>query len=309
MDIQVQKLNCDKCGNIHEIELDFDLLTENQKKGIEPILNNFICPDIYLMYKVLGFAFDTRVNSLKPDIPKKQQEHVLATFKHQWGESDFDKKIERYIKLDLVYIGITEEYYELLQPIISSYCCGYFYPAMTSAGALGERILNRLVIKLRDYFKSSKHYKKIYRKDSFDQWELPTNILKDWGVISNEVANLFLKLKQYRNDSIHYNEGYDFEHNSHDAIKTLAKVIDLQFNYISRTDLFWVFDAPGEILLRTDKVDIPFVKEFVLPHCALIGPYCEPMATPPVKTKEYPLKPFTDEKFIELRKNKDKKKN
>lgn len=306
MNIRVQEFDCDKCGKTHEIEVDFDLLTEGQKQGIEPILNNFICPNIYLMYRVLGFAFDARVNSLKASIPDKQKEGLLNSFKSQWGESDFDKKIERYIKLDLAYIGIPEEYYELLQPIISSYCCGYFYPAMTSAGALGERILNRLILKLRDYYKTSKHYKKIYRKDSFDQWEYPVEVLKDWGVITEEVANLFLDLKQYRNDSIHYNEGYDFEKNSHDAIKVLANIIDLQFNYMSRKDLFWIFIVPGEILLRTEKIDNPFVKEFVLPHCLLIGPYCEPTATPPIKTKKYPLMPFSDEEFINLRKNKDK---
>ncbi len=306
MDIQIQKLNCDRCGKVHEIEIDFDSLTEGQKKGIEPVLNSFICPNIYLMYKVLNFSFDARVNNLREHIPDKHKETLLNDFKSQWGERDFNIKIERYIKLDLAYIGISEEYYDLLQPVISSYCCGYFYPAMTSAGALGERILNRLILNLRDYYKSSKHYKKIYRKDSFDQWEYPIEVLKDWDVITEDVANLFLKLKQYRNDSIHYNEGYNFEKNSHDAIKTLANIIDLQFNYIKRRDLFWSFDVPGEILLRTEKVNVPFVKEFVLPHCALIGPYCEPTATPPVKTKEYPLKPFSDKEFIELRRNKDK---
>lgn len=306
MDIKIQKYDCDKCGKLHEIEIDFDLLTENQKRGVDPVLNNFICPNIYLMYRVLNFSFDARVNSLREHIPDKHKEVMLNDFRIQWGEKDFDSKIARYIKLDLAYIGISEEYYELLQPIISSYCCGYFYPAMTSAGALGERILNRLIIKLRDYYKSSKHYKKIYRKDSFDQWEYPVEVLKDWDVISEEVADLFLNLKQYRNDSIHYNEGYDFEKNSHNAIKTLANIINLQFNYMTRNDLFWVFDVPGEILLKTEKINIPFIKEFVLPHCVLIGPYCEPTTNPPVKTKKYPLKPFSDEEFIELRKNRAK---
>ena len=46
MDIQIQKLNCDRCGKVHEIEIDFDSLTEGQKKGIEPVLNSFICPNV-----------------------------------------------------------------------------------------------------------------------------------------------------------------------------------------------------------------------------------------------------------------------
>lgn len=307
MDIRIQQYDCNKCGKIHKIEIDFDLLNENQKKGLEPILNNYICPNIYLMYRIVNFSFDLTVNSLKGGFPKETIELIIKQFKDKWGESNFDEKLDRFKNLDLAYLGIPEEYFDLLQEISSSYYCGSFYPAMTSAGALGERILNRLIIKLRDYYKSSKHYKNIYRKNSFDQWELPIKVLKDWNVITEEVSELFLKLKEYRNYSIHYNEGYDFEFNSHDAIKTLARIIDLQFNYINREDLFWIFDVPGEIWLKSDKIEDPFVKEFILPHCLRCGPFCEPIATPPIKSKKYPLKPFTDEEFIELRKNRNTK--
>jgi hypothetical protein len=78
---------------------------------------------------------------------------------------------------------------------------------------------------------------------------------------------------------------------------------------MNRKDLFWVFDVPGEILLRTEVINNPFVIEFVIPHCILIGPYCEPLADPPIKTQAFPLKPLTDEKFIELRKNKKNTRN
>lgn len=306
MDIKKYKINCDKCGILHEVEIDFDLLSESQKRWMTPVLDNFICPNIYLMHRVLGYAFDATVNNLKPDIPDAHKQEIKKHLENKWWANDFDKKIERFIKLDLSFIGVPDEYYHLLQPIISSYCCGYFYPAMTSAWALWERILNRLLIKLREYYKKSKHYKKIYNKRSFDKWEYPIEVLKDWWVISDEVAKLFLKLKKYRNDSIHYNEGYDFENNSHAAIKILAQIIDSQFNYMSRKDLFWVFDIPGEIWLKTDVVEMPFVKEFILPHCSLLWPYCEPNSSPPKSWDTFPLKPFSDEEFINLRKNKTK---
>jgi len=304
VDIRKKELNCERCNGVHEVEIDFDLLNDWQKQGIEPVLENFICPNLYLMYRVLSMAFDATVNNLKPDIPDKNKEDIKNQLKDSWGANDFDKKIERFIKLDLAFICFPDEYYHLLKPIISSYACGYFYPAMTSAWALGERILNRLIIKLKDYYKTSKHYKKVYNKQSFDQWDYPIEVLKDWWVISEEVASRFLKLKQYRNDSIHYNEGYNFEDNAYDAIKTLANIIDLQFNYLNRKDLFWVFDVPGEIWVKTEAIENPFVKEFILPHCSLLGPYCEPHASPPKKWTFFPLKPFSDSEFIKLRKNK-----
>ena len=310
MDIRKQKYNCDKCGQTHLIEIDFDKLTDEQRRGQTPIMDNFICPNIVLMYRVLDFVIDTRAGALKSfrELKLKDQELGIRNyFKREWGELNFEEKLDRFINLDLSYIGVPEEYYDLLQPIISAYCCGYYYPAMTSAGALGERIMNRLIIKLRSYYKKSRYYNKVWKKQSFEQWDFPVKVLKEWKVISKEVAGLFLKLKKYRNDSIHYNKDYDFETNSHDAIKILAKIIDAQFNYMNRKDLFWVFDVPGEILLRTEVIDDPYVREFVIPHCVQIGPCCEPTASPPVKSTKFPLKPFSDEEFIELRKNKSQK--
>ena len=306
MDIRVQTLDCDRCGQQHKIEIDYSKLSKAQVEGREPVLTNFICPNIALMYRVVSFVLDTRVSILKQSMLSGQHQMIADSLKEEWGGSDFDLKLKRFIDLDLAFIGIPEEYYKHLWPVVSAYCCGYFYPAMTSAGALGERILNRLIIKTRLYYKSSAHYKKIYNKESFDQWDLPIQILTEWRVISDKVADKFNILKKHRNDSTHYNDGYDFELNSHEAVKALAAIINLQFNYIQRKDLFWVFDVPGEIWLRSSKTNDPFVIEFILPNCIQLTPYCEPMATPPIKGVNTPLKPLSDEQFIESRNSRSK---
>lgn len=298
-------LHCDRCGQYHEVEIDLSKLTKDQLKGREPALD-FMCPDVVLMYRALSFNLDTRVTIFKSTTLKEEQNRLSDQLKDEWGAFDFENKLRRYIDLDLAFLGIPEEYYDLLWPVISAYCCGLFYPAMTSAGSLGERILNRLILKTRTHFKSSKHYKKIWNKDSFEQWDSILKILKDWQIISDTVEDLFLELKNYRNDSIHYNDGYDFDTNSHKAVKALAKIIDLQFNYTQRKDLFWVFDVPGEIWLRSKMVNDPFVKEFIIPHCALLSPFCEPLANPPIKGTNTPLKPLSDEEFIEIRKSRGK---
>ena len=303
MDKRTLTLNCERCGGQHEVEIDFDALTDGQCSGKEPVVD-FLCPDVALMHRVFGFALDTRARILNNDNIKDSHDGITQGLKEEWGVQEFPIKLKRFKDLNLSFLGIPEEYYGLLWNVVSSYCCGQFYPAMTSSGALGERILNRLLIKTRDYFKSSPHYKKIYRKDSFDNWDAPIEILRDWEVISENVADAFSRLKKYRNDSIHYKDGYDFESNSHDAVAALADIINGQFNYETRSDLLWVFNVPGEILVRSSKSDDPFVKEFILPHCALVSPYCEPTADPPIKGKCTPLKPLSDEEFIKLRKEK-----
>lgn len=299
-------MNCDRCGRQHQIKIDFSKLSKNQIEGREPLLN-FICPDMALMYRVMAFALDTTVNIFKQEGLIAQKSEIEKSLRAEWGELDFASKLKRFVQLDLSFLGIPEEYYNLLRPVVASYCCGYFYPAITSAGALGERILNRLIIKLRGHFKSSKHYKKIWNKDSFDQWDLPISILNDWGIISAAVKSAFQRLQKYRNESIHYNEGYDFESNSHDAVKALADIINGQFNYMNRKDLFWIFDMPGEIWVRSTVVNDPFIKEFVLPHCLQLTPFDEPTANPPIRGTNVPLKPLSDEDFIKARNSRNKK--
>ncbi|MGE4545308.1 MAG: hypothetical protein AB7D06_14460 [Pedobacter sp.] len=304
MDIRTQTFNCDRCNQQHKIEIDFDQLTQRQREGKDPVLSNFVCPNIALMYRVFNLALDTRVRLLNNESMRGHYDHISNGLKAEWGEQGFPEKLSRFKELNLSFLGIPEEYYSFLWDIVSSYCCGRYYPAMTSAGALGERILNRLIIKTREYFKSSSHYKKIYKKDSFDQWDYPVLVLKEWGVISSKVAEIFLILKSFRNDSIHYNDNYDFEKNAEAAVRALSEIIDLQFNYEKRKDLLWVFDVPGEIWVKSEAVNQPFVKEFILPHCALITPYCEPTATPPIRGKNTPLKPLSDQEFMEARKKK-----
>ncbi|PQJ11959.1 hypothetical protein CJD36_009205 [Flavipsychrobacter stenotrophus] len=302
MNIQLLTIVCSDCNKTHEINIDIDTLTEAQIKGTEQFSAKFTCPEIAVMYKVIGVVFDFTVNNLKDNSPQHVRDSIANQLKEEWGGLDFEDKLQRFIKLNHAFYGTPDEYYQLLRPIVSSYCCGNFYPSITSAGALGERILNRLVLKTRDYFKSSQYYDLSIQKSS--NWPTLIKALIEWKVISEDIGDAFTKLKKYRNDSIHYNAGYDFEGNSYEAIKLLLEIVDKQFNYLNRKDLFWAFDCPGEVLVRTSALSDPFVKEFVLPYCRLITPFCEPMATPPIRGKNTPLKPLSDEDFIKIRSSK-----
>ena len=256
------------------------------------------------MYRIMNFALDTRSGLLNQGDVGNAHESIIQGLKQQWGERDFDTKLERFRKLGLSFFGIPDEYYDLLRQIVDAYCCGQFYPAMTGAGALGERILNRLILKTRNYYRTTPEYKTIYRKKSFDQWEKPIEVLETWGVIAPVVADAFRRLKVHRNDSIHYRDGYPFAENAKSAVFELFEVINGQFNYSKREDLFWVFTVSGEIWLRTDKEDDPFVKEFVLPHCAWLSAYCQPTQDGLVMGEQAPLAPLSDEEFLAARRQK-----
>jgi uncharacterized protein YutE (UPF0331/DUF86 family) len=291
------KLNCDAYGKEHVVkksELDF---TDDNGTFYS------VCPDVARMYQVVNYYVDTRSNILRHEqMDKKTKTEIVEGLKDDFGSQDFQEKLDRYIDLEFSLLGIPEEYPGLLNQIISAYSSGYYYPAITASGALGERILNRLILKTRDYFKSDSEYKKIHNKKSFDNWDKTISFLERNGVILSEVAKLFKQLEKYRNDSIHYNDGYNFKENSKLAVKNILEIIDKQFNYINRKDLFWVFNVPGEIFVKSEVIDKPFIKEFVLDKCEYITPYHKRESDTFVLNKVAPLAPLSDEEFIKLRK-------
>ena len=141
-------LTCTVCGLRHSIEVDVNSLSHAQKSGIAPVLDNFVCPSAARMYRVTSYAFDLRVNSLNLPATDSLSIGIVAGLAKEWGENDIDQKVRRYKELGLAFLGIPEEYYKLQWEVVSSYCCGQYFPSMTSAGSLAERILNRLILKI-----------------------------------------------------------------------------------------------------------------------------------------------------------------
>lgn len=76
---------------------------------------------------------------------------------------------------------------------------------MVGACTLAERILNHLVIDLREFYRGTPEYRKVLRKDSFDDWRIPIDTLESWGVLLLQAASEFRSLMLLRHRSIHFN--------------------------------------------------------------------------------------------------------
>src|SRR5205823_4301416 len=113
--------------------------------------------------------------------------HLQAAY----GIEDFDAKFRRWKNIAYPTLGIIDEYPKKIEQIINSYTMDYVYPAVTSACCLAERILNRLVLRCRAHFKAHPEYKKIYRKDSFDDWGVMLNVIEQWQLIPPKAIELF----------------------------------------------------------------------------------------------------------------------
>ena len=256
---------CPHCEEIHEHKLPSEILLEVRNTI------NICCPKIKRLPRFTRFYFD-----LTPNIPKKAgeviSEEVKEKLKRELGEDQIDDKYLRWEEISKANIWILEEFNQFLDEIIKAYIQGYYYISITGACCLTERLLNRLIIKLKDHNKKSPLYKKIYDKEKqIQNWDTLKEVLEDWGILNEEQLSICKKLHRYRNDTVHYIPEYDFKSAAPTVIKLTTKLIDSIFSVFERKDIFNIFIIPGEIWVKECMIADPFVKEFILPCCSMAG--------------------------------------
>lgn len=254
------KIKCPICQCNHSLSI-----SPEQASGKVPIV--ILCPNLDRRYRLMNFFIDTTRNMFLNLALQKEANEYKDHMRLILGENDFNQKFERWLKIEYPPIGLIEEYPEKIQEIINAYSSGYYYSAVTAACCLAERILNRLIIKTRIHFKSFPHYKKVYNKQSFDDWDRMLKIISDWQLISSKAIDIMKEIKPIRHQTIHYTEAYDFESVAPAVINKLIAAITEIFGVMNRKDIYLVFDIPGEVWVRSKAEELPFVKEFVLPHC------------------------------------------
>ncbi len=267
-------------------------------------------------YRVLAYDFDTRANILKQEIKdewkpviKRQWEQNKRQIKEgiiaQFGAISAFRKIDNFVEIGAFPISIVAFHNKFLRQVRNAYVIGSYYPALTGACALGERILNHLIIRLRDDFKHTEQYKKVYGKNSFDNWDLAINTLESWDILLPEVVKLFKELKDLRNGAIHFNPVTDKNDKelALNSIKKLHKIIECQFSAFGAQPWF-IPGIRGAAFIKKDYEQKPFVKRIILPNCAKVGPYHTlEMSTNGWIVKddhEYEDKELTDDKFAEI---------
>ena len=113
----------------------------------------------------------------------------------QYGQDHAAKKRQNFTDLGMKPISILAFHNAFLDQVRVAFVVDSYYPALTGACALGERILNHLVLRLRDHFKATPEYKRVYRKESFDNWGLAIDTLESWDVLRSETAEAFRELE------------------------------------------------------------------------------------------------------------------
>jgi len=269
-------------------------------------------------YRVLPFFdFDTRVRTLADPIRDEWEEKIKKQHYEnrrrvtdgliaEFGELYKEKKIENFIALDAKPFSIIAFHNRFFTQIRNSFVIGAYYPALTGACALGERILNYLLLTLRDDYKGTQEYKEIFRKESFDDWTIPIRTLKAWDILLPDVEENFLKLKEMRNKAIHFRPETDQNDRelALEAISCLKAIIGSQFSSFGPQPWF-ITGIPGEIYIKQSWEKKPFIEKIYIPNCALVGPKHRIDSLMPqivINDRfEYENRQISDEEFCELR--------
>lgn len=204
---------------------------------------------------------------------RRNRESTIAGLKAEYGENQIEQKIQNFIDLGPKPISIIAFHNAFFSQVRDAFVVGSYYPALTGACTLGERILNNLILALREDFRSSPEYRKIYRKDSFDDWTLAINTLVTWNVLLPSVASNFREMMVMRHNAIHFHPETDqnAKELALDAIKCLQKIIREQFSGFGPQPWF-ITSIPGEIYIKKEWEDKPFIKTVYLNNGVLVGP-------------------------------------
>ena len=101
-------------------------------------------------YRIFSFDFDSRAHSLEPiqnqwdnDVKEQHIENrktTIAGLIFQYGERNIDAKVQNFTDLKYKPFSVSAFHNKFLEQIRNAYVIGSYYPALTGACALGERI-------------------------------------------------------------------------------------------------------------------------------------------------------------------------
>jgi hypothetical protein len=268
-------------------------------------------------YRVLRMDFDMRANILSIHVPETWDPHARTSMlqnqasvreglRAQYGHLAHEPKLKNFIDLGPEPISIVSFHNTFFRQARDAFVIGSYYPALTATCALGERVLNHLVLAFRDEFQSTAEYRRVYRRDSFDNWDLAIDTLEAWSILLPSTALLFRELRDVRNRALHFNP--ETEHNTRkialDAIAIFRAIVEQQFTAFGDKPWFIPNDV-GISFVRRAHEDDPFVRRVLLPSCSKVGPKHSVDHGPDghmiaVDPHEYAVGDVTDEEFIQL---------
>jgi hypothetical protein len=201
------------------------------------------------------------------------QERIKRDLLNEYGTTYADMKLNNFIDLDSKPMSILAFHNKFLEQTRKAFVIGSYYPALVAACTLGECILNHLIRILREDYRSTPEYKKIYRKDSFDDWDEAIDTLESWLVLLPEVTKTYRESKAIRHRSIHFNPDVDTDDRilALGAINKLTSIVNRQFGSFGNQPWF-IPGIRGASYIKKEAEGWPFIRRVYIPNSYLVGP-------------------------------------
>lgn len=233
-------------------------------------------------YRVIAAEFETRVLTLEPPeshlpaperfLRQQHYERTLLLLRSEYGEFGFEAKLDNLRLLPSRPMSVVDFHNQCLEQCRQAFVCGQYYPVLTAAFALAERMLVHLVNGLRPRYcdKSSKHI--LYAWEQKQDAYMALELLLAWQVIRSEVADLWLELQVGLKNRLYANNE-DLLYKRELAFEVLTQVEDIiSQQFAGAGDLPWLFAVNDEYYIRKEFEQHPFIQLVYLPSSVYLGP-------------------------------------
>jgi hypothetical protein len=270
-------------------------------------------------YRPIRLTFDTRNVVLGQQIGEDWEPALQAQWRQnqagvrmgllaEHGTDDGEQKIADYQLMGPAPWSIAFEHNPLMTQVRSAFAHGDYYPALVGACALGERILNQLILTLRDdYDKHPATTKRVRRDTTFTHWEACIDVLHGWGVLPDPVAVEYRQLKSLRDDAVHFVATVPAGQREPAlaALKLIQSIIQEVFSPLGGPPRY-IGGTAGASFIALEAEAEPFVRRILLPRSALLSPAhrfypgssTDGLEWTVVDDADYDPTPLTDDEFV-----------
>ena len=267
-------------------------------------------------YRIVSFDLDARARWLTQKIDNNWNEQVKEQHRaagqktvegliHEYGARNAEVKIQDFVALGPKPLSILSYHNRFATQSRTAFVAGAYYPALTAACALGERILNHLILILRDDFVHTREFKAVARVKAIQDWPRAIKTLNAWGVLESDVEAAYWELHHARNRALHYNPVTD-KHDRElalEAIGLLDRIIEGQFGSFGPHRWF-IPDIAGASFLKQSTEYDSFINKIYHPKSFLVGPnhYLEftDRGFLVLDPHKYEIREISDEEFAHL---------